>query len=661
MKCHRRVNMFTPETFVLCSRFELFKAHCNFWLYWTSDTLQECLVENYFRPRQNLKNHDSPNVGDVIQCIVENHYLAYLVVTAKTEAPYHITVQQTYLSEAISHEVLSGRELTDQHPITAITGLLERLNNLEGRGRFLSDWDAETGLPTTNPAENPYPYKAGDYYIVSNISETTNYRPDGDEYVHDVPSVTVETSDVAVNDTYMYDGTVWILRKDSEPKIPIDVALSLTSENPVQNKVITAALNTKQDILTAGANISISGTTISATYEYVLTKQKILTALGYTPYDSSNPDGFISGITSSDVITALGYTPYSTANPAGYITGYTVTQTDVTTALGYMPQVPLVSGQNIRTFNGTSLLGQGDIQVSVGNSMRNVGDIFMTKRTDTELAGAVECDGATYDTNDFLGLESVETLLANGKLDYVSLSDYATAISTKGWCDKIGWNGTGTTAFRVPTLTPHIVQTNNLSIVGQTAKLDIGSNVDALTKILVGTDAVTNGLISNWTAGVKTNVEKIQGAYADTSDTAQLRVMIQLATGATDEALETCTGVLADVADLKLDKAEKDLSNITATGKETVVSWGMPDWSAVIDFSGQNSYQAPCDGYIYSFDRIYDWNLYDTDGTTLIQSQISINGYEWGGAMTPIGKGQYCKLGSGSTYKFIPCKGVSNA
>lgn len=563
MKCHRRVNMFTPETFVLCSRFELFKAHCNFWLYWTSDTLQDCLGLNYFRPRQNLKNHDSPNVGDVIQCIVENHYLAYLVVTAKTEAPYHITVQQTYLSEAVSHDSLSGRELADQHPITAITGLLERLNNLEGRGRFLSDWDAETGLPTTNPAENPYPYKAGDYYIVSNISETTNYRPDGEEYVHDVPSVTAETSDVAVNDTYMYDGTVWILRKDSEPKIPIDVALSLTSENPVQNKVITAALNTKQNTLTAGTNISIVGTTISATYEYVLTKQKVITALGYTPYDSSNPDGFISGITRLDVLNALGYTPYSVNNPAGYISSYTVTQTDVTTALGYMPQAPLISGQNIRTFNGTSLLGQGDIQVSAGNSMRNVGDIFMTKRTDTALAGAVECNGATYNTNDFLGLESVETLLANGKLDYISLSDYATAISAKGWCDKIGWNGTGTTTFRVPTLTPHIIQANNIPVYAG-ALNPINSSETTTTWRIATTSTVpisgrrlgTQGsggtmLDSAGVGGTQSNNLTISNLHADTSDTAQLRVMIQLANGATDEALETCTGVLADVADLK--------------------------------------------------------------------------------------------------------------
>lgn len=36
-------------------------------------------------------------------------------------------------------------------------------------------------------------------------------------------------------------------------------------------------------------------------------------------YDASNPDGFISGITGADVTNALGYTPYNSTNPAGYI------------------------------------------------------------------------------------------------------------------------------------------------------------------------------------------------------------------------------------------------------------------------------------------------------------------------------------------------------
>lgn len=35
-------------------------------------------------------------------------------------------------------------------------------------------------------------------------------------------------------------------------------------------------------------------------------------------YDTSNPSGFITGINSSDVTTALGYTPYNVSNPNGY-------------------------------------------------------------------------------------------------------------------------------------------------------------------------------------------------------------------------------------------------------------------------------------------------------------------------------------------------------
>ena len=40
-----------------------------------------------------------------------------------------------------------------------------------------------------------------------------------------------------------------------------------------------------------------------------ITSSQVVEALGYTPYDSSNPNGYITGITSSDVTTALGFTP----------------------------------------------------------------------------------------------------------------------------------------------------------------------------------------------------------------------------------------------------------------------------------------------------------------------------------------------------------------
>ena len=66
-----------------------------------------------------------------------------------------------------------------------------------------------------------------------------------------------------------------------------------------------------------------------------ITKQMVIDALGFTPYDEDNPNGFITGITKSMVTTALGYTPYNSTNPSGYITG--ITKSMVTTALGFTP------------------------------------------------------------------------------------------------------------------------------------------------------------------------------------------------------------------------------------------------------------------------------------------------------------------------------------
>ena len=102
-----------------------------------------------------------------------------------------------------------------------------------------------------------------------------------------------------------------------------------------------------------------------------ITSSDVTTALGYTPYNSSNPNGYtsnvgtvtsvnnvqpvngnvtiaiptvptnisafnndsgyITGITSSDVTTALGYTPYNSSNPSGYITSSDLPTNHVTT------------------------------------------------------------------------------------------------------------------------------------------------------------------------------------------------------------------------------------------------------------------------------------------------------------------------------------------
>jgi len=66
-----------------------------------------------------------------------------------------------------------------------------------------------------------------------------------------------------------------------------------------------------------------------------ITSGQVTGALGFTPYNATNPSGYITGITSGNVTTALGYTPYNSSNPSGYITG--ITSGNVTSALGYTP------------------------------------------------------------------------------------------------------------------------------------------------------------------------------------------------------------------------------------------------------------------------------------------------------------------------------------
>lgn len=54
---------------------------------------------------------------------------------------------------------------------------------------------------------------------------------------------------------------------------------------------------------------------------------------GYATQQWVGQQGYITGITSSDVTTALGYTPYNSTNPNGYITSSAISNMQTTTNL----------------------------------------------------------------------------------------------------------------------------------------------------------------------------------------------------------------------------------------------------------------------------------------------------------------------------------------
>lgn len=300
---------------------------------------------------------------------------------------------------------------------------------------------------------------------------------------------------------------------------------------------------------------------------------------------------------------------------------------------------------------------QGGFVIGAGGSGsgRNIGDIFYTTRKDSGLGGAVECNGGTYSTADYTGAGSIGELLEGGLLDYISLTDYATAISTKGWCDKIGWDGTGTTSFRVPTLTPHIIQKNNIPVVGNDMPIYMKNGLTSPDAKVVSTASYDHTLKISGTGGERANSyfstdPTKSGIIADTTDTAQLRVMFQLFNGTTDEAVATVGGVLADVAGLK------DMSNVTETGKETVVNWCMPDYSAGISVG--TSFTASSDGLVIYMLPTVKSGVASVNNVQILV-KVTDSSYDYAGLsqMFYVSKGDIVNIPVSGT--FYPLKGVN--
>jgi hypothetical protein len=126
----------------------------------------------------------------------------------------------------------------------------------------------------------------------------------------------------------------------------VTTALGFTPYNATNPSGYVTAAGARGSISVTGAGSYDSATGVinivggvtsfnTRTGAITLSSADVTTALGFTPYNSTNPNGYLTGITSIQVTTALGYTPYNSSNPSGYITG--ITSGMVTTALGFTP------------------------------------------------------------------------------------------------------------------------------------------------------------------------------------------------------------------------------------------------------------------------------------------------------------------------------------
>ena len=559
---------FESKNFIICSRFPLFRASGNLWMYKTMDTLESILADVdadgyslYFRPRENLKNHDSPDEGDVILLFVEDSKLAYLKVVGRVEKPYKIKVARTYLENedtllALITELQLGKASKETDFVTPITdenlGITQtEQTELEGK----IDLAANSGRMIT---------EQGFWYAKMYAATVAPSAEDGTNYA-DFSQTDGQGNPIIV--TYNRVNGAWIQDQTITPPADFDGYVPITS------KIWDIDEQDGQQ----GGRILWNHTS----------KQ-------FTPYPQ---------IVSFDSIE---------------ITGDSTVE---------MPQVP----------TDDNIANVGFVKQTIGGA-RNIGDVFFTMRKDTALNGAVMCDGTTYQTTDFSGAGSISSLLSLNKIPYVSLATYETLLTTNGSVGVFGWDGVGTTAFRVPSLNDIFVETGTAAQIGDylapgvpniTAKFNAkttGGNGQGAIRVASswasrGWDGGDNESTFEFDASTVSSVYKNDVSTVQ-PNAVRYRAMVQLAVGATDEALETCTNVLADVAELKYDYVV-DFQAPTAANNYT---WYRKYKSGWVEQGGMCSNSGSDEGSVTLPVQMAD-TTYTLVATN--ESTTAINGWGW--------------------------------
>ena len=126
-----------------------------------------------------------------------------------------------------SDEVVTKYAIKDSHGNDInVASLQTQIGNLQNIGRFLSLWNASTGVATSDPPTSPYAYKTGDYF---RIATSGNRIPTGSSYTTGETNYTTSVATLGIGDVVYYDGTVWQLQSGTGEGTIVDVQVNGTS------------------------------------------------------------------------------------------------------------------------------------------------------------------------------------------------------------------------------------------------------------------------------------------------------------------------------------------------------------------------------------------------------------------------------------------------
>lgn len=346
--------------------------------------------------------------------------------------------------------------------------------------------------------------------------------------------------------------------------VVIDEALDSSSTNPVQNKVVTQALAGKEATISDLATIR-SGAALGAT-----------------------------SIQPSDVTSV--YSPTGTAPLNGVAVDSALSSTVGNPLFYYTFADHLFSNTNWLRAD-TFSWQDGSVYTS---AYQHLVDDIAGKTSETETIGSITI---TF----YRATDGHKICLAN-QAGYVSDLYDATGVAWYYILD------TANTRFKLPRMLPlgdtaPVIgngQTLGLYTMNGTTRSNGGLYEDQNNQLCVatglygtnvGTTYSGSSFPDNKGIGVTDDSTK-SGLIADLSHTSNDGAYKYLYFYCGNTVQSQTTIDVGQITEALNGKADTDLGNVSATGKETAVGWGMPDYSAGISVSG-NGFTASADGIWY--------------------------------------------------------------
>lgn len=387
---------------------------------------------------------------------------------------------ETKTQNAVDHEKTYNREKPNQHPMSAITGLVSALAGKQPVGNYATAEQgakADTALqPSDLSAMSPVAYNnkvisvASGYQIPTTtlVGKIGTNETDIAAIKSLIPGQATSSNQLAdksfVNSTVGTNTSNYI-SNNGQPFISLSQLQAYTGTVTNNDYAFITGTDEEGNTFYDRYKATVTGTTVSWAKEYRLNNSSFtasqwasiqsgitsgdvaLIGTALQPQDNisklTNDVGYITGITYSDVTGALGYIPYNSTNPNNYIsrsgisatgpiayntstgvisvsTGYQIpTTTQITTFTN--KQDVLVSGTNIKTINGTSVLGSGNLEIEGKSNLSELNDVSISSPANGQF---LSYNGTNWTNTTLNALQNTAT--GNGSLTILGTASTGT-------------------------------------------------------------------------------------------------------------------------------------------------------------------------------------------------------------------------------------------